>query len=268
MTGKLTCAHCGGRDATSMFGGKPSCDECPKAVADVGLPYEEKIRHRIARALKHQPDSTASDIAERLSIVYAKRHEDVEMSREYDIFIHALSRLVKKGFVEARGSSPGKTYSLVKDVPLPRYVTGEKRRRKRPSRIRNAEEAALFRQYMKDRKARLKADRRCVDCGSGLEEGRTQVKCPECHERNLEFSKNYRKTERGRVLDRAQKKRAYQSNVEAARAERKERYMRKKLSGVCQSCSTPAEEDSQYCAAHRQAANEACREYRRRLRAA
>jgi hypothetical protein len=217
--------------------------------------------------VKHTSGLTVSEIAEALGITFAEVDADRKSAQEYDSLSHVVMRMVRNGYLSRDDQYPAH-YTLVKEPPVPQSVLPPEKRRKKRTYIRDAEQAARFREYMKARKAQFKAERRCVDCGSGLEEGREHVKCPECHDRNLEASKQYRKTKRGRTLDRVLKKRAYWSDVEKARAERKERYMRKKLSGVCQSCNEPAEEDSQYCATHREAANESCREYRRRVRAA
>lgn len=263
MTRNPTCAYCGFRDAETMFEGRQSCGTCARPVDDI-RPPDERLSARLVSVVKANPGATVGEVCDVLGVGYATRDEDAEVRREYDNVTQTLIRLAKSGVMKTEGSP--RQYTVIGDL-APERQPKDKPKKKRVY-LRNPEQAAQFREYMKARRAKLKDEHRCVDCGAGLDEGWTYVKCPECHGGNLETSRRYKKTAKAKQLGREFKKRKYWSDVEAARAERKERYMAKKLAGICQSCSEDAEEDSQYCATHREEANEACRVYRRRARAA
>lgn len=123
--------------------------------------------------------------------------------------------------------------------------------------------------YMRERRARLRAERRCVDCGAGLEHldaSDSAVRCPECLDTGRKSAATYRSTEQGRKVGAAWQRQRYANNPEAMRQRRRDRYEAKKQSGECQWCSQPARDGSAFCATHEETALESHRRHNARRR--
>jgi len=83
-------------------------------------------------------------------------------------------------------------------------------------------------QYMRARRERFRAERRCIVCGAGLQDD-DGTRCVECAEAQRKASRKYARTERGKetgaVWQRARYRRDPERHCEAAR-------LRRKLAGI------------------------------------
>lgn len=123
------------------------------------------------------------------------------------------------------------------------------------------------RQYLRERRERLKAEGRCQWCAAGLQEADGDL-CVECTQKHAESYQRYRARHIEKVRERERnqsreyrKARAEQiaAKVRAVRAERK-------LAGLCLTCGQPAIEDDNECKRHRDLRRKRGREYLRRKR--
>ena len=276
MTRNPTCAHCGGRDATRMFDGKPSCEPCATPVGDVQYNPEPSLKERVCAVLKRIPEMTCSEICEALgvSVIADRESAGAEERREYDNVASALSRMTKIGVLSASDDHP-RRYVVVGEVALRvvKVKEGKRRRRKKakPRAERSPEEIERLKKMAdaaKGRRRKRVEEHRCIDCNAGLEEGHTKVRCVECLVRGVELSMRWKSTARGKKAQREWYRRHYQKDVEAARRKERERRYAKKELGICLRCVLPALDDSLYCESHRDYVREMCRENKRRKRSA
>lgn len=117
--------------------------------------------------------------------------------------------------------------------------------------------------YQRARYARLKAERRCVDCTAGLQDD-DGVQCVECRDkRNDAHARNGK-----RYLETAREglRRRYAKDPVAAAARMREYKLRRKLAGLCAQCVLPALPDSNLCELHREASRLHSRNWRRKQR--
>jgi hypothetical protein len=119
----------------------------------------------------------------------------------------------------------------------------------------------------KERYARLRAEKKCVQCaGLLLPEWGTPSRCPECRENRKPSVHKYLKSKKGRRMTRRYRRKP--EVREARKATLRATRLEKKLSGECLDCVQPCLEESPYCQKHLDVHRAANRDYSRRRREA
>jgi hypothetical protein len=120
---------------------------------------------------------------------------------------------------------------------------------------------------LRSRYQRLKAERRCVDCTAGLQDG-DGVRCIECAEESRAAHARYaaRYPSRLRKRNREKYRARYEREREEMAARMREWRMARKATGLCMLCIQPALDDSNFCDVHREQSRIHSRNHHRRKR--
>jgi DNA-directed RNA polymerase subunit M/transcription elongation factor TFIIS len=122
-------------------------------------------------------------------------------------------------------------------------------------------------EYRKQVRDQRIADGRCIDCSAlMLPEWPQLVYCPMCKETRDISAKRYRSSRKGMKVSRIRNRRRRADPVYLASENKRaqERFLQRKIDGICRQCKEPSTDDSLHCAYHKEKANAASREAWRR----
>ena len=238
MTENLPCAYCGGRVASELFEGKPSCG-CIKAVdQDPEMP-PVTMAGRVVRAIRHAPGATVSEICEALGIEWAPRDVDPDAYRQFDQVHHLVGRLTKRGVLDAVGGRP-RGYFVVGEfkekVPVgagktskaKRALAAYNRNRRKGKCTQCWAKLPAGHQFVNCDGCRAKKKRKesrpghCAICDGFMEpEWRRYRSCPTCRERKAENMTAWRsKKENRERVNAAERERSREKRARLAAEKR------------------------------------------------
>jgi hypothetical protein len=116
VTRNITCAWCGSdSDAWDFEDHVPGCSSCLSEVPEPDAP-DESIGARIRHALRWNPGATVKEVCELIGVIGGTTDADegTESRRVYDVVIHHIGRLVKRGYATAEGKPGGRRRYYIK----------------------------------------------------------------------------------------------------------------------------------------------------------